>query len=60
MAVDEAPEAPRNAGIVGDVIAQFADPNAFDRELVQNSHHAAEQVMHVTVRDRGGGMTRDF
>ena len=30
-------EAPVDRGIVGDVIAQFADPYAFYRELVQNS-----------------------
>jgi hypothetical protein len=72
MRRDEVAEAPRDAGIVGDVIAQFADPNAFYRELVQNSidagtpaidirldHDAGEQRMHVVVRDRGEGMTRD-
>ncbi|CAN5746240.1 hypothetical protein BH11MYX3_BH11MYX3_25490 [soil metagenome] len=72
MAIDEVPEAPRDAGIVGDVIAQFADPKAFFRELVQNAidagspsvdirieHDTIEQKLHVTVRDRGEGMSRD-
>lgn len=66
-------EAPRDAGIVDDVIAQFADPKAFYRELVQNSIDAgspsvevkleydeAAQRMRVSVRDRGEGMTRDI
>jgi hypothetical protein len=72
MTVEEVPEAPRDQGIVGDVIAQFADPNAFYRELVQNAidagspsvdirieHDPAEQMVHVTVRDRGEGMSQD-
>jgi len=72
-ALADAGEAPRDAGIVGDVIAQFADPKAFYRELVQNSidagspsvHVALEydegaQRMRVSVRDRGEGMTRDI
>jgi Histidine kinase-, DNA gyrase B-, and HSP90-like ATPase len=72
MTVEEVPEAPRDQGIVGDVIAQFADPNAFYRELVQNAidagspsvdirieHDPDEQKVHVTVRDRGEGMTQD-
>jgi molecular chaperone HtpG len=66
-------EAPRDPGIVGDVIAQFADPKAFLRELVQNSIDAGSptvdikleydepaQRMHVSVRDRGEGMTREI
>jgi molecular chaperone HtpG len=66
-------EAPRDQGIVGDVIAQFADPLAFYRELVQNSIDAgsptvevrleydeAAGVLRVQVRDRGEGMTRDI
>jgi molecular chaperone HtpG len=68
---DEAAEAPRDAGIVGDVIAQFADPLAFYRELVQNAIDADSEavdvelvhdtrVMIVRVRDRGCGMTRDI
>lgn len=71
-AVDEAPQAPRDPGIVGDVIRQFADPKAFYRELVQNSidagspsveiriqHDASAQKLRVAVRDRGEGMSRD-
>ncbi|HSD90036.1 MAG TPA: ATP-binding protein, partial [Kofleriaceae bacterium] len=66
-------DAPRDEGIVGDVIAQFADIYAFYRELIQNSIDAgspsieveltydrAEQRMRVAVRDRGEGMTRDI
>ncbi|HEV7559174.1 MAG TPA: ATP-binding protein, partial [Kofleriaceae bacterium] len=65
-------EAPRDTGIVGDVIAQFADPLAFYRELVQNAidagsptidvridHDDGEQIMRIAVRDRGEGMSRD-
>ena len=72
LAVDELPEAPRDPGIVGDVIRQFADPKAFFRELVQNAidagspsvevrieHDAAAQKLRVAVRDRGEGMSRD-
>ena len=68
---DEHAEAPRDAGIVGDIIAQFADPLAFYRELVQNAIDADSpsvevelvhdtRVMIVRVRDRGCGMTRDI
>ncbi len=69
----EAAEAPRDGGIVGDVIAQFADPHAFYRELVQNSidagspsvevelvYEESDARMHVSVRDRGEGMTREI
>jgi len=67
----ETSEAPRDPGIVGDVIAQFADPLAFYRELVQNSIDAGtpsieirlehvQATLRVSVRDRGGGMTRDI
>lgn len=72
MTVEEVPQAPRDQGIVGDVIAQFADPNAFYRELIQNAidagspsvdirieHDPGEQKVHVTVRDRGEGMSKD-
>ena len=72
LAVDELPEAPRDPGIVGDVIRQFADPKAFYRELVQNAidagspsveirieHDRAAQKLRVAVRDRGEGMSRD-
>jgi len=65
-------EAPVDRGIVGDVIAQFADPYAFYRELVQNSIDAGSTEIHVelsydeaaqklraSVRDRGEGMSRD-
>ncbi|NVB83265.1 MAG: hypothetical protein HOV81_33140 [Kofleriaceae bacterium] len=70
---DEPAEAPRDAGIVGDVIAQFADAHAYLRELVQNSidagspsvdvevsYERADQRLRVAVRDRGEGMTRDI
>ncbi len=69
----EVGEAPRDRGIVGDVIAQFADPNAFYRELVQNAIDAdspdvtvevryddATGRMHASVKDRGSGMSRDI
>jgi len=65
-------DAPRDPGIVGDVIAQFADPKAFYRELVQNSIDAGSpsvqielhyddsaHKLRIAVRDRGEGMTRD-
>ena len=64
-------EAPRDRGIVGDVVAQFADPLAFLRELVQNAidagtatvevelrHDAAASALRAIVRDRGEGMDR--
>ncbi len=64
---------PRDRGIVGDIIAQFADPLAFYRELIQNSidagspgvdvkleYDASASVLRVAVRDRGEGMTRDI
>src|SRR5262245_39466129 len=70
---DERAEAPRDPGIVGEVIAQFADPFAFLRELVQNAidagtpsvevridHVAEGGIVRVTVRDRGEGMTREI
>ncbi|MDQ3369267.1 MAG: ATP-binding protein, partial [Myxococcota bacterium] len=67
---DDVTDAPRDAGIVGDIIAQFADPLAFYRELVQNSIDAGTPaveielthdagIARVAVRDRGEGMTRD-
>ena len=70
-AYDLPADAPRDPGIVGDVIAQFADPKAFFRELVQNAidagtpsvHielHYADGKLRVSVRDRGEGMTRDI
>jgi hypothetical protein len=62
----------RDTGIVGDVIAQFADPLAFYRELVQNALDAgtssvevtidyddSAQAARVAVQDRGDGMDRD-
>jgi len=65
-------DAPRDGGIVGDVIAQFADPYAFYRELVQNAidagspevhvevtYDASDRKLRVGVRDRGEGMTRE-
>jgi molecular chaperone HtpG len=70
---EERAEAPRDPGIVGEVIAQFADPFAFFRELVQNAidagteavevrleHDAGANVMRASVRDRGEGMTREI
>jgi len=66
-------EAPRDRGIVGDVIDQFADPMAFYRELIQNAidadtpsidvsvvHDAAARTVRATVKDAGVGMTRDI
>ncbi|HEY5925029.1 MAG TPA: ATP-binding protein [Kofleriaceae bacterium] len=71
-ALDIPAEAPRDPGIVGDVIAQFADPKAFFRELVQNAIDAGSpnveikleyeetaQRMRASVRDRGEGMTKE-
>jgi hypothetical protein len=68
-----ATEAPRDQGIVGEVIAQFADRFAFFRELVQNAidagspqvevhleHDAEAQVVRAGVRDTGEGMTREI
>jgi hypothetical protein len=70
---EERAEAPRDPGIVGDIIAQFADPLAFYRELVQNAIDAGSPsieikleydqgagIVRVAVRDRGEGMTRDI
>jgi len=64
-------EAPRDAGIAGEVIGQFADPLAFYRELVQNAIDAGTpevevevgyddggEVVRAVVRDRGEGMDR--
>ena len=64
--------APRDAGIVGEVVAQFADPLAFYRELVQNAidagtpsieidlgYDAGAGAVRAVVRDRGEGMDRD-
>jgi molecular chaperone HtpG len=66
-------EPPRDTGIVGDVIGQFADPLAFYRELVQNSidagtqkvdvviaYDAGDGIARVAVRDAGEGMTRQI
>lgn len=60
---------PQGRGIVDDVIAQFVDPFAFLRELVQNSIDAGSPLVEVevapqdetglvrvVVRDRGEGM----
>ena len=60
-----------DTGIVGDVIGQFADRYAFLRELVQNAIDAGTpsvevklehdgEVMRISVRDRGEGMTREI
>jgi molecular chaperone HtpG len=69
----EGHDAPRDRGIVGDVIAQFADPYAFYRELIQNAIDAGspeivvelqyernDKRMRVSVRDKGEGMTREI
>jgi molecular chaperone HtpG len=66
-------EPPRDAGIVGEVIGQFADPFAFYRELVQNAidagtpsveviveREADGEVVRASVRDAGEGMTREI
>lgn len=68
---EERAEAPRDPGIVGDVVSQFADPLAFFRELVQNAIDAGTEavevrleydegaaLMRASVRDRGEGMDR--
>lgn len=39
--------APEDAGLVGELIRQFADPYAFYRELVQNSIDAGSTHIHV-------------
>lgn len=68
---DATADVPRDTGIVGDIIAQFADTLAFYRELVQNSIDAGSPSVeisighdgaaaHIEVRDRGEGMTRDI
>jgi molecular chaperone HtpG len=64
---------PRDAGIVGDIIEQFADRYAFYRELIQNSIDAntesievelryddAGGTLTVAVEDRGDGMSREI
>jgi len=69
----EGTDGPRDRGIVGDVIAQFADPYAFYRELIQNAidagspevsveleYNHSDQRMHAIVRDKGEGMTREI
>lgn len=69
----KAAESPADAGIVDDLIAQFADRLAFYRELVQNAIDAdstrvdvnllweseAGGTMRVNVRDRGEGMDQE-
>lgn len=69
----EQAEPPRDLGLVGDIIKQFADPFAFYRELVQNAIDAGSPevaidigyddthgVVVATVADRGEGMTREI
>ncbi len=64
---------PRDAGIVDEIVAQFGDPLAFYRELVQNAIDAgtaavtievaddvAAEAIRVRVRDRGEGMDPDL
>lgn len=45
-----AAEAPRDPGLVDDVVRQFADPFGFHRELVQNAIDAGASAVHVVVR----------
>lgn len=65
--------APRDSGIVTDIIGQFADRFAFYRELVQNAIDAdsvdvrvtaiyddSDKVIRVAVSDSGAGMPRDI
>lgn len=67
---DKERAATSHEGIVGDLVAQFADPYAFYRELIQNAIDAgatrihvsiafSEGEMSVAVRDDGEGMTRE-
>ncbi|MBK7776512.1 MAG: ATP-binding protein [Sandaracinaceae bacterium] len=70
--VDERPPEEEQAGIVGDLVRQFADPYAFFRELVQNAIDAgstdirvdiardAEGALLFSVSDAGEGMDRDI
>jgi molecular chaperone HtpG len=51
---EERAEAPRDPGIVGDVIAQFADPFAFFRELVQNAIDAGTETVEVHLEHDAG------
>ncbi len=64
---------PRDAGIVGDIIEQFADRFAFYRELIQNAIDANTESIEVTIRyddgrkiltalveDHGDGMPREI
>lgn len=68
----QAAQQPRDTGIVGDIIDQFADRFAFFRELVQNSIDAntesidvslryddAQGILSVVVVDVGDGMGRE-
>ena len=70
--VDERAPEDGQAGIVGDLVRQFADPYAFFRELVQNAIDAESRNIRVdiarddegallfSVRDAGEGMDRDI
>ena len=66
------PQAPRDTGIVGEIIDQFADRHAFLRELVQNAidadsptvevrahYNESSDKVTVTVVDEGVGMPRE-
>lgn len=45
---------PRDSGIVGDIIDQFADPFAFYRELIQNGIDAGSEAIEVSIHyDQG-------
>lgn len=68
--VDERAPGDGQAGIVGDLVRQFADPYAFLRELVQNAIDAESRTIRVgiarddegallfSVQDAGDGMDR--
>lgn len=63
---------PRDSGIVGEIVGQFADKLAFYRELVQNAidadteaieveirYEGAAQALRVSVTDYGCGMSQE-
>ncbi len=65
-------QTPRDTGIVGEIIGQFADRFAFYRELIQNAidagteaidvelqHDPSAEHIQIRVRDHGEGMTRE-
>ncbi len=71
--VSPPPQAPRDRGIVGELIEQFADRYAFLRELVQNaidadteevavelSYSPSTQIASISIVDQGCGMSREL